>query len=145
MKLIKYIGTKRVGSKMKSYSLYECPHCGSHTEKRNDSIDKINSCCCLSPFRKKHGESGTRLYTVWTDMKRRCNNNYRWYEHVSICDDWQSYIPFREWAMRHGYTKNLTIDRIDSRGNYDPDNCQFITQAENTRKAMLTKKETTDE
>jgi hypothetical protein len=37
--------------------------------------------------------------------------------------------------MANGYKSHLTIDRIDSNKNYCPDNCQWITQGENSQKA----------
>lgn len=42
-----------------------------------------------------------------------------------------------EWALAHGYTDNLTIDRINIKGDYCPDNCQWITLEENKRKGFL--------
>ena len=100
---------------------------------------------------KKHGDAVVfgpdrkrlKLYITWTGIKYRCQNpntaNYKWYggKGVALCDSWHDYRNFREWALSHGYREGLTIDRIDSDGNYAPENCRFITQSENTRRANL--------
>ena len=92
----------------------------------------------------KHGETRTRLYNIWIDIKKRCNNknrkNYRYYggRGITVCEEWNnSYKCFRDWAMNNGYTDELTIDRIDVDGNYEPVNCRWVTmkiQNNNTRK-----------
>ena len=78
-----------------------------------------------------------RLYSVWSAMKRRCNNKncvqYKYYgaKCVTVCEEWLTYTNFKAWALANGYSDNLTIDRIDSNGNYEPSNCQWVTLAEN--------------
>ena len=65
-------------------------------------------------------------------MKERCNNpnadNYKWYgaKGISICDEWNNFEPFYNWAVSHGWRGGLTIDRIDGSKGYSPDNCRFI-------------------
>ena len=95
---------------------------------------------------RKHGDFGTRLYGIWATMKRRCyNSNTKFYHDyggrgITVCDEWQEYIPFKEWALANGYEDSLTIDRIDVNGNYCPENCRWITQREqcyNTRKTRF--------
>jgi hypothetical protein len=54
---------------------------------------------------------------------------------VKVCDEWLEYKGFKAWALANGYTDTLTIDRIDSNGDYEPDNCQWITFAENIARA----------
>lgn len=52
-------------------------------------------------------------------------------DYTKLCEEWQKdFIPFREWALSHGYQNNLTLDRINVNGNYTPDNCRWITQVE---------------
>lgn len=96
---------------------------------------------------KTHGESETRLYKKWQEMKHRCNcksdkHHYKYYisRGIKVCDEWQTFLPFREWALSNGYSDNLSIDRIDPDGNYSPDNCRWIPfkeQSSNTRKNVF--------
>lgn len=84
----------------------------------------------------KHDMSRTRLYHIWNSMKQRCSNpnatGYKYYgaKGVAVCEEWQEFQPFCEWAMSNGYADNLTIDRIDSCGNYCPTNCRWATNKE---------------
>ena len=105
------------------------------------------SCGCLNrenlsknPNRTIHGMSKTRLYNTWNKMKNRCNspnsNEYKYYggRGIKVCDEWQKFEPFCDWALANGYSDDLSIDRIDNDGNYEPSNCRwvdFITQVNN--------------
>lgn len=77
-----------------------------------------------------------RLYVIWQDMKARCEKSYATSyprygaRGISICDDWHDFETFRGWAIANGYTDKLTIDRIDSDGNYEPSNCRWATYTE---------------
>ena len=83
-----------------------------------------------------HGDTNTRLYHSWCSMWTRCTDpkcaSYCRYggRGIRVCDEWQDYFKFREWALSIGYDydANLTIDRIDPNRNYEPANCRFITQ-----------------
>lgn len=86
---------------------------------------------------RTHGGTGTRLYRIWQNMKARCYGKYsREYDNyggrgITVCDEWRnSYEKFKEWALNNGYEENLTLDRIDVNGNYEPSNCQWITNKE---------------
>jgi hypothetical protein len=81
----------------------------------------------------KHGRRGTRLYTIWCDMKARCNNknsnNYHNYggRGIDICEEWKNdFSPFFEWAIATGYNDSLSIDRKNVNGNYEPENCRWV-------------------
>lgn len=95
----------------------------------------------------KHGGVYTRLYRIWAGMKRRClgktSTRYRYYgkQGIQIYSAWKTdFSNFRNWAMANGYANNLTIDRINHNGNYEPSNCQWLTRSENTKKQHRDKK-----
>lgn len=85
-----------------------------------------------------HGYHGTKLYRLWADIKKRCecekSSNYNYYggRGITMCEEWRtSPKQFIEWALNNGYEIGLEIDRVDNSKSYSPDNCQFITHAEN--------------
>lgn len=112
----------------------------------------IKSCGCLNKeiLRQrcsKHLQSKTRLHQIWLRMKQRCvNKNLECYKNyggrgITVCDDWKNdFMSFYSWSMQNGYKNDLSIDRIDNNGNYEPSNCRWAdrkTQARNTRSNRL--------
>ena len=109
------------------------------------------SCGCLVKStaiitNTKHGLSDSRIYNEHRNMKKRCYNpnsdDYYRYggRGITICDEWldedNGFMNFYNWSMSHGYRDDLTIDRINVNGNYEPSNCRWvpnIIQANNTR------------
>jgi len=82
-------------------------------------------------------------------MKQRCYNpnssDYKFYGNkgIKICDEWlNDFKAFYNWSMANGYTEELTIDRIDNKGNYYPENCQWLTNSENAGKDKRKKHDT---
>lgn len=122
--------------------VFKCD-CGKMKEAPSNSVRRglIKSCGCL---RAPHNGSNTRLFNIWVDMRQRCNNanvpNFSNYggRGIFVCQHWnEDFIPFRDWAIKNGYSDKLSIDRIDVNGNYEPNNCRWATtkqQSMNTRK-----------
>lgn len=117
----------------------------------------VKSCGCLKVEISDNAVSSDRLYHVWQDMKRRCcspnDENYHNYggRGISVCDKWKDdYAVFKNWAYSNGYDENApfgecTIDRINVNGNYEPNNCRWITiveQQKNKRPSTEWKKRT---
>lgn len=78
-----------------------------------------------------------RLYNIWQDMKRRCynltRNSYKYYgaKNIIVCDEWKNNFKiFQNWAFKNGYNDKLTIDRIDNKKGYTPNNCRWVTRFE---------------
>lgn len=140
--------------------LCKCELCGREFEQTTQHINQNKSCGCYRRTRLLiHGQAGShakvkesRLYTIWTGMKNRCNNPkvacYSDYggKGVHICREWADFRVFNNWAHAHGYHEQppetpakemLTIDRINSNGNYEPANCRWITKGENSRLANI--------
>ena len=114
---------------------------------------RVTHCGCLTPLKHPnttHGESKTPLYKLWASMKQRCNdpNSDAFPDYggrgILVCEEWQDYLSFRDWAHSTGYSKDLTIDRINTNLGYFPNNCRWasrVTQAINRRKRKGTASE----
>lgn len=106
------------------------------------------SCGCMKG--KKHNLCKTQLFKVWVGIKQRCNNpNCSTYHNyggkgIKVCDEWnKDFLSFYNWSINNGYKEEklpsgknkYTIDRIDGKKDYTPDNCRWVTyniQATNT-------------
>lgn len=129
-------------TKKARFGLFRC-FCGNEfkTILRHIKTGNTKSCGCLNP---KHGLINHRLYKAWANIIQRCNNsktlNYKDYGErgITICNEWKNdFIAFYNWSLENGYSENLTIDRINHLGNYEPNNCRWTdkkTQSRNTRK-----------
>lgn len=151
-KIGKLVVIKQIKAKNKSARwLCKC-ECGKYTEADSNHLQKgsIKSCGCEQGPKKKHQMCNTRIYKIWEGMKERCytNNektqNYKNYKSrdIKVCDEWKEFINFYTWAIANGYEDNLTIDRIDNNGNYEPNNCRWVdmkTQCNNRRSNIIIK------
>lgn len=123
--------------------------CGNVRESQRADIFRgvVKSCGCYKKNRlTTHGKTNTPLYSRWEGIRARCYNphanGYKYYgaKGIAMCDEWKSdFMAFYDWCMANGYEKQLDIDRIDSRGNYEPSNCRFVTKKENARKTLAVK------
>ena len=124
--------------------------CGNEKDVSTKDLRRgtIKSCGCLrreitSKRQKTHGSTETRIYHIWTTMKRRCETAKTGKMRkdyldrgIIVCNEWHDFSVFQKWAYSNGYTDKLTIDRINNDGNYCPENCRWVdilTQENNKR------------
>lgn len=152
------VAIKKIGNADSHGSLWLCKcDCGNEKEVRLNYLRTggTTSCGCLrremkseqmkrsAEWNLKHGMCRrgkvSKLHGQWNAMKQRCKNpNVRMYpiyggRGIRYCEEWEQFQPFMEWALSHGYKEGLALDRIDSDGNYCPENCRWVTQSENNR------------
>ena len=110
--------------------------CGNYTTVASVKLKNGNIVSCGCYRKRLNGDSKTRLYNVWSAMQNRCNDaSHDHYDRyggrgITICTEWSDYLSFKEWALSTGYADDLSIDRIDPNGNYEPSNCKWSTQKE---------------
>lgn len=128
--------------------------CGNEVIVRANKLKTkhTRSCGCLHKeitskiHITKHQETKTRLYGIWSGMKQRCKNKKsKQYENygkrgITVCEEWEKYENFRDWAKNSGYKESLTLDRINVNLGYSPENCRWAdwkTQERNKRTNRL--------
>lgn len=128
----------------RTMALVECINCGKQSEVRPCSLFNVKNISYSCQNKKACGESGSRLYGIYHNMLYRCYTStaheYLNYggRGIGVCNEWRGengYIMFRNCARAAGYEDTLTIDRIDVNIGYSPENCRWISKADNTARA----------
>ena len=142
----------RAGSNKDGSAMWVCKcDCGTVRNVTGRSLISGKSSCCgctrkenAAKASKKanttHGMKKTRLYTIWHSMKGRIKypstNSYERYggRGIKVCKEWENdFLSFATWALNNGYSDELTLDRINPDGDYEPSNCRWSTWSQQAR------------
>ena len=121
------------------YANTVCTKCNKLATIRATDLYNIKTNGCVCQLKRKSTDYDKRLFSIYLSMKYRCYNTVcRAYKNyggrgIIVCKEWMNnFAKFYNWAMNNGYKDDLTIDRINNDGNYEPNNCRWITKSENT-------------
>lgn len=132
LKVISFIGTNK-----KHRAVWKCLcNCGNEFTAVGSEIirGKVKSCGCLN--KSINGLYKSRIYRIHHSMMSRCYvqniESYKYYgkRGIKVCDEWHDFMNFYNWSINNGYSDDLTIDRINVNGNYEPSNCRWVTRKE---------------
>ena len=130
---LEFIRTIRLNNCKNHRVEVKCKLCGQSWEMWRSHYYRGDTPCNCEHW----GVLYPRLYSIYNNMKTRCYNdrspNYRNYggRGISMCDEWRdSFREFKNWALSSGYSDELTIERVDVNGNYEPCNCTWVTSKE---------------
>lgn len=140
--VIQEVAPEQWGRYKKRIALCRCD-CGQETTTRLEYLRSghTSTCGCqraeiVRGLNTTHGGSGTRLHKTWHGMKERCFNpntkSYQYYgaKGVTVAPEWLGFAAFRDWALANGYRDDLTIERKNPFGIYEPGNCCWIPKSE---------------
>lgn len=130
-----------------------CSGCSQEFIYSIDKLSKLQSTECFHV--NKYGVNRQKINTwkikelgyIYRGMVKRCydekltGKDWKNYggKGVKVCEEWlKNPSSFQDWALANGYDKSLSIDRIDSDGDYCPENCRWITIEENVKRAAET-------
>ena len=134
----------------KWYAKCKCD-CENYVERilvRSLLTENTKSCGCynsdlVTQRNQKHGnayrDNKSRLYKIWVDMHRRCENPNRarakgyCLKGITVCKEWEEFQPFKEWAFANGYDNSLSIERKDNDKGYCPENCTWIPKSDQSK------------
>ena len=131
---------EKIGSNKHNKMVWRCKcDCGGIKNARTGDLlaGTAHNCGCSH---NKHMQTAngkaTRIYRIWKNMKARCYSKntlafkYYGYRGIEVCKEWHEFAPFHRWALANGYTDELTLDRVNNDGNYEPGNCRWATRKE---------------
>lgn len=143
LSVVSYAGKNKHG-----HSLWNCLcECGKECVVPMPAIKTGNtrSCGCLKNGGEsrrlwKHGGCGSAEYFVWVEMRCRCSNTLHrnWMHYggrgITVCERWQSSFANFITDMGERPSSQHSLDRYpDNNGNYEPGNCRWATQTQQTR------------
>lgn len=137
--------------------LFKCPYDGNIFKTTFGFIKSGHTCSCgclhsivCADMLTTHGKSKSNLYSRWCHIKNRCykSNNKDFVNYggrgITMCDEWRNdFMSFYNWAMANGYSEELTIERKNNDGNYEPSNCKWATVLEQANNQRISSKTNT--
>lgn len=142
-----------IKSKPKNKWLCQCD-CGNTAISTGYKLKSghTKSCGCIrtEKFKSrvtKHGISAShpKIYHAYMDMMARCYNpdlkNFHRYggRGIMVCEEWKTNLEsFLNWSLQNGFEENLSLDRIQNDGNYEPNNCRWIPQLKQAQNRSTT-------
>jgi len=142
-------------TKRKLICISECSICGDDKTISYMALARAGHTTCRSCINrtrtlKKRSVSKHPAFTRLKDMKARCynKNNVRYENYggrgIVICNEWLNDTrAFLKWADENGFKKELSIDRINNDGNYEPSNCKWSNRFEQQQNKSISRQNKT--